>query len=88
MSFYCSHPAFAAERAVRQTARTSANTEEGFSLNREQDGSMRGGYRTLRDRWVGILNEAQRLQRIGEVAVTLSGVCLCVFWTALLHQLL
>lgn len=87
-SFYCSHPAFAAERAVRETARTSANTEDGFSLNREQDGTMGGGYRTLRYRWVSILSEAQRLQQTGEVAVTLCGVCLCAFWTALLYQLL
>ncbi|CAF96425.1 unnamed protein product [Tetraodon nigroviridis] len=76
------------ERAVRQTARTSASTEDGFSWNREQDGTMGGGYGTLRDRWVSILNEAQRLQQTGEVALTLSGVCLCTFWVTLLHQLL
>lgn len=88
LSFHCFHPAFAAERAVRQTARTSASTEDGFSWNREQDGAMGGGYGTLRDRWVSILNEAQRLQQTGEVALTLSGVCLCTFWVTLLHQLL
>lgn len=77
-----------AEQAVRQTARTSADTEDGFSVNREHDGTMGGGFRTLRDRWVGILNEVQRLQWIGEVAVSLSGVCLCAFWTTLLYQLL
>lgn len=87
-SFYCSHPAFAAERAVRQTARRPASAEDGFSLNREQDGTMGGGWGTLRDCWARILNKAQGLQRTGEVAVTLSGVCLCAFWTALLYQLL
>lgn len=72
---------FAAERAVRQTARRAASTDDGFSLNREPDGA-------LRDRWARVLNEAQGLQQTGEVAVTLSGVCLCAFWTALLYQLL
>ena len=89
LSFSCFHSAFAAERVVQQAARTSANTEDGFSLNREQDGSMGGGYRTRMDRWVSIHpSEAQRLLRTGEVAVTLSGVCLCAFCTTLLYQLL
>lgn len=87
-TFYCFYPVFPAERAVRQTPRTSANTEDGFSLNREHDGTMGGGYRTIKDLWASILNMAQRLKQTGEVAVTLSGVCLCTFWIALLYQLL
>lgn len=73
---------------MRRTAGTSANAGDDFSRNGEQDGALGGGSRRLRDRWLGILNQAQRLQRTGEVAVTLSGVCLCAFWTALLYQLL
>ncbi|XP_056893155.1 protein sel-1 homolog 3 isoform X1 [Takifugu flavidus] len=76
------------ERAVRRRARASSVREGGSDLNREQDGVTGGGHGTLRARWVSILNREQRLQQIGDVAVTLSGVCLCAFWTTLLYHLL
>lgn len=86
--FCHSPPVTAAERAVRRRARASSAREGGSGLNREQDGVTAGGHGTLRGRWVSILNREQRLQQIGDVAVTLSGVCLCAFWTTLLYHLL
>lgn len=77
-------PVTAAERAVRRRVRASSVRGGG----REQDGVTGGGHGTLRGRWVSILNRGQRLQQIGDVAVTLSGVCLCAFWTTLLYHLL
>lgn len=80
-------PVTAAERAVRRRARASS-VRGGSDLNREQDGVAGGGHGTPGGRWVSILNREQRLQQIGDVAVTLSGVCLCAFWTTLLYHLL
>lgn len=85
---FLSLPVTAAERAVRRRARASYVREGGSDLNRERDGVTGGGHETPRGRWVSILNRDQRLQQIGDVAVTLSGVCLCAFWTTFLYHLL
>ncbi|CAG5862185.1 unnamed protein product [Menidia menidia] len=43
--------------------------------------------RALVNRWLTV-NGERRLQRASELALTLAGVCLCSFWTALLCHLL
>lgn len=63
-------------------------TAERAVLIRGQDGIAGGGYGALWDGWVSILSRDQRLRQMAEVAVTLSGVCLCAFWTTLLYHLL
>ncbi|XP_070765272.1 protein sel-1 homolog 3 [Enoplosus armatus] len=67
---------------------TSPDSQDGVNLNREQDGIMGGTYRATGNLRLTILNGKQWLRQTGDLAVTLSGVCLCAFWTTLLYHLL
>lgn len=73
---------------VHVTSPPPVVTAERAVLIRGQDGIAGGGYGALWDGWVSILSRDQRLRQMAEVAVTLSGVCLCAFWTTLLYHLL
>uniref|UniRef100_A0A8P4KDE9 Protein sel-1 homolog 3 n=1 Tax=Dicentrarchus labrax TaxID=13489 RepID=A0A8P4KDE9_DICLA len=75
-------------RVVALRAGTSSVSQDGVNLNREQDGIMGGTYRAVGNLWLTILNGEQWLRQAGDLTVTLSGVCLCVFWTTLLYHLL
>ncbi|XP_027146236.1 protein sel-1 homolog 3 isoform X2 [Larimichthys crocea] len=76
-------------RAVALRSRTSSHVgQDGVNLNREQDGIMGGTLRVAGNQWLTILNGEQWLRQTGDLAVTLSGVCLCAFWTTLLYHLL
>ncbi|XP_073332497.1 protein sel-1 homolog 3 [Pagrus major] len=76
------------QRAVALRARASSVSQDGVNLNREQDGIMGETYRVAGNQWLTILNGKQWLRQTGDFAVTLSGVCLCAFWTTLLYHLL
>lgn len=67
-------------RAVAAGARTSSVTQRG--------GIMGGIYRAAGNQWLTGLNGEQWLRQTGDLAVTLSGVCLCALWTTLLYHLL
>ncbi|KAM9358011.1 protein sel-1 homolog 3 [Symphorus nematophorus] len=73
---------------VALRARTSSDSQDGVNLNREQDGIMGGTYRAVGNQWLTILNGERWLRQTGDLAVTLSGVCLCAFWTTVLYHLL
>ncbi|XP_042368105.1 protein sel-1 homolog 3 [Plectropomus leopardus] len=73
-------------RVFAQRARTSTS-QDGVNLNREQDGIMGRTYGAVGNLWLTILNGEQRLRQCCDWAVTLSGVCLCAFWTTLLYHL-
>ncbi|XP_070688255.1 protein sel-1 homolog 3 [Pempheris klunzingeri] len=73
---------------VAPRPRTSSVSRDGVSLNREQDGITGGTYRVEGNLWLTILNGEHWLWQTGDLAVTLSGACLCAFWTALLYHLL
>ncbi|XP_044054603.1 protein sel-1 homolog 3 isoform X2 [Siniperca chuatsi] len=75
-------------RVVALRVRTSSVNQDGVSLNREQDGIMGGTYSAAGNLRLTILNDKQWLRQTGDLAVTLSGVCLCAFWTTLLYHLL
>lgn len=70
------------------TRRTSSVGQDGVNLNREQDGIMGGTYRMAGNLWLTVLNGEHWLGQTSDLAVTLSGVCLCAFWTTLLYHLL
>ncbi|GAA6217828.1 protein sel-1 homolog 3-like [Lates japonicus] len=76
------------QRAIELRARTSSVSQNGFDLNREQDGIMGGTYRVAGNLWLTELNGEQWVQQTSDLAVTLSGVCLCAFWTTFLYHLL
>ncbi|CAB1439267.1 unnamed protein product [Pleuronectes platessa] len=75
-------------RPVPLRARTSPVSQEGVNLNREQDGIMGGTHRVAGNLWLTVLNGEQWLRQTSDLAVTLSGVCLCAFWTTFLYHLL
>lgn len=70
------------------TRRTLSVGQDGVNLNREQDGNAGGTYRMAGILWLTILNGEHWLGQTSDLAVTLSGVCLCAFWTTLLYHLL
>ncbi|XP_037624830.1 protein sel-1 homolog 3 [Sebastes umbrosus] len=57
-------------------------------VNREQDGIMGGTHGVAGNLRLTAVNGERWLRQACDVAVTLSGVCLCAFWTALLYHLL
>nr|XP_046248204.1 protein sel-1 homolog 3 isoform X2 [Scatophagus argus] len=69
-------------RVAALRTRTSSVSQDGVHVNREQDGRAAG------NQWLTILNGEQWCRQRGDLAVTLSGVCLCAFWTTLLYHLL
>uniref|UniRef100_UPI003AAF89C0 protein sel-1 homolog 3 n=1 Tax=Centroberyx gerrardi TaxID=166262 RepID=UPI003AAF89C0 len=77
--------------AVEVRTRTSAVNQAGVNWNRMQDGIMgRLGSisRMAENLWLTILNGEQWLRQTSDLAVTVSGVCLCAFWITLLYHLL
>nr|XP_033477060.1 protein sel-1 homolog 3-like isoform X1 [Epinephelus lanceolatus] len=76
------------QRVFALRARESSNSQDGVNLNREQDGTTGGTYGAAGNLWLTILNGEQRLRQTCDWAVTLTGVCLCAFWTTLLYHLL
>ncbi|XP_068176249.1 protein sel-1 homolog 3 [Antennarius striatus] len=78
----------AGHRVVALRPRTSSLSRDGISLNRQQHGIMGGIFSEVGNQWIMILNGEQWLQQVGDLAVTLSGVCLCAFGTTLLYHLL
>ncbi|XP_008297004.1 protein sel-1 homolog 3 [Stegastes partitus] len=74
-------------RAIALRARTSSVSNDGVNLSREQDGIMGRTYRAAGNLWLTV-NGEQWLRQTSDLAVTLSGVCLCAFWTTLLYHLL
>ncbi|KAM7011912.1 protein sel-1 homolog 3 [Tautogolabrus adspersus] len=69
-------------------AQTSSISQDGVPSSREQSGIMGGNFRAAGiPRFITLKGE-QWLRQTGDWAVTVSGVCLCVFWTALLYHLL
>lgn len=52
-----------------------------------QGGAMGRTQDEVGNSWLSV-NVLQWLQQSTDLAVTLSGVCLCAFWTALLYHLL
>ncbi|XP_023128656.3 protein sel-1 homolog 3 [Amphiprion ocellaris] len=73
-------------RLIALRARTSSVTNDGVNLSREQDGIMGRTYRATGNLWL-TENGEQWLRQTSDLAVTLSGVCLCAFWTTLLYHL-
>ncbi|TDH08104.1 hypothetical protein EPR50_G00094300 [Perca flavescens] len=73
-------------RVFALRARTSPVSQDG--VTREQDGIMGGTYRATGNPWLTILSGEQRFRQTYDLAVTLSGVCLCASWTTLLYHLL
>ncbi|KAM9384073.1 protein sel-1 homolog 3 isoform 2-T2 [Pholidichthys leucotaenia] len=67
--------------------RTSAGSQDGANTNTEQDGSMGATSRAAGNLWL-TMNGESWLWQTSDLAVTLSGVCLCAFWTTLLYHLL
>ncbi|XP_060885719.1 protein sel-1 homolog 3 [Labrus mixtus] len=65
-----------------------AGSQDGVTSSREQSGIMGGNLRAAGIPRVITLKNEQWLRQTGEWVVTVSGVCLCVFWTALLYHLL
>lgn len=74
-------------RAVALRERTSSVSADGVSVNREQDAIMGRTYRVAGNLWL-TMNGEQWLRQTGDLAVTLSGVCLFAFWTTVLYHLL
>ncbi|XP_029906417.1 protein sel-1 homolog 3 [Myripristis murdjan] len=80
--------------AVQLRTRMSAVNQTPVNWNRAQDGIMgRQGavsrtHRVAEVLWLTIVNGEQWLRQTGDLAVTVSGVCLCAFWTTLLYHLL
>ncbi|XP_056132793.1 protein sel-1 homolog 3 [Lampris incognitus] len=80
--------------AVEARTRTLSVNQAEVNWNTMQDNMMRRWgtvSRTCRvamTLWLTILNGEQRLRQTSELAVTVSGVCLCAFWTTLLYHLL
>ncbi|KAG7228882.1 hypothetical protein INR49_008660 [Caranx melampygus] len=75
-------------RAVELRTRTSSLSQDSVNLNRQQDGIMGRTYITAGNLWLTILNGERWLRQTSDLAVTLSGVCLCAFWTTFLYHLL
>ncbi|KAM3620581.1 uncharacterized protein V6R79_025623 [Siganus canaliculatus] len=73
-------------RVVTRRTRTASLSQDGVDLNRED--IMGGTYRTVGNQWLTLLNDEQWLQQTGDLVVTLSGACLCAFWTTVLYHLL
>lgn len=73
--------------AVELRARTSSLNQDGVNLNRHQDGII-STHITAGNLWLTILNGEQWLRQTSDLAVTLSGVCLCALWTTFLYHLL
>ncbi|KAK2835898.1 hypothetical protein Q5P01_016382 [Channa striata] len=69
-------------------ARTSSVSQDAANLNREQDGIVGGTYTVAGTLRLITLNRDHWLRRTSDLAVTLSGVCLCALWTTLLYHLL
>ncbi|XP_034561447.1 protein sel-1 homolog 3 [Notolabrus celidotus] len=69
-------------------ARTSSASQDGVSGSREQNGIMGETFRAAGFLQFITLRGEQCLRQMGDLAVTVSGVCLCVFWTTLLYHLL
>ncbi|KAM4549430.1 protein sel-1 homolog 3 isoform 1-T1 [Odontesthes bonariensis] len=67
--------------------RRSSVSQQGVDSNRERGGIVGRTYRAAEDPWL-TMNGEQWLRQTSDLAVTLSGVCLCAFWTALLYHLL
>ncbi|XP_061593913.1 protein sel-1 homolog 3-like isoform X2 [Cololabis saira] len=74
-------------RAPELIRRTSAGGLHGDELNREEGGMVGRTYGTAVNLWLS-MNGEQRLQQTSDVAVTLSGVCLCALGILLLCHLL
>ncbi|CAK6956152.1 protein sel-1 homolog 3%2C partial [Scomber scombrus] len=74
--------------AVALRARTSSVSRDGVNLNRVQDGITTGTYRAAGNLVFTMLNGEQWLGQVSDIAVTVSGVCLCTLWTTLLYHLL
>lgn len=93
-SFYPSHPQINTEQKSHsrqghhQQARTSSVSQDGVNLNREQDGIVGGTSRMAGNLWLTMLNSEHWHGQTSDLAVTVSGVCLCAFWTTLLYHLL
>lgn len=75
-------------RVIALRARTSSASQDGVNMNREQDGIMGRAYTAAGNQWLTILNREQWLLQTSDLALTLSGVCLCAFWATLLYHLL
>ncbi|XP_047442199.1 protein sel-1 homolog 3 isoform X2 [Mugil cephalus] len=75
-------------RVIALRTRTSTASQDGVNTSREQDGIMGRAYTAARNQWLTMLNSEQWLLETSDLAVTLSGVCLCAFWTTLLYHLL
>ncbi|KAM7410426.1 hypothetical protein PAMA_001729 [Pampus argenteus] len=76
-------------RVIELRSRTSSVIRgDGVNLNRVQDGITGGTYRAAGNLWLTTLNGERWLRQAGDLAVTLSGVCLCALWTTLLYHLL
>ncbi|XP_072246122.1 protein sel-1 homolog 3 isoform X3 [Leuresthes tenuis] len=73
--------------AFSQRRRTSSVSHQGVDSNRERGGIVGRAYRAAENSWL-TMNGEQWLRQTSDLAVTLSGVCLCAFWTALLYHLL
>uniref|UniRef100_UPI0037E8532C protein sel-1 homolog 3 isoform X2 n=1 Tax=Semicossyphus pulcher TaxID=241346 RepID=UPI0037E8532C len=74
--------------APRVRARTSPPTQDGDSMNREQEDVTGGTFRAAGILEIIALKGEQWLRQTGDLAVTVLGVCLCAFWTTLLYHLL
>ncbi|XP_041648116.1 protein sel-1 homolog 3-like [Cheilinus undulatus] len=71
-----------------RTARTSSVTQDEVTTTREQSSAVGGTSRASGILRFILLKGEQWLQQTGDFAVTVSGVCLCAFWTAVLYHLL
>ncbi|KAK2907555.1 hypothetical protein Q8A73_008628 [Channa argus] len=67
-------------------ARTSSVSQDGARLNRGQRGIVGGTYTVAGNLWLIILNGEHWLRQNSDLAVTLSGMCLCAFWATLLYH--
>lgn len=74
--------------AVALRARASSVSQDGVNLNRVQDGITRGTYRAAGNLGFTMMNGEQWLRQVSDLAVTVSGVCLCTLWITLLYHLL
>ncbi|XP_074523997.1 protein sel-1 homolog 3 [Halichoeres trimaculatus] len=68
--------------------RTSSTSQDGANGSREQNANMGEALRAERTLCCIALKAEQCLRQMGDVVVTVSGMCLCVFWTTLLYHLL
>lgn len=82
------------QRAMEVRTSMSAVNQAGVNWNRIQDGIMgrqggiSGTQRIAENLWLTIVNGEQWLRQTSDLAVTVSGVCLCAFGTTLLYHLL